>query len=107
MSDFDSAFVAGKARRIRRNIIDAIGTLGVGHIGGCLSLADLLAVLYFGGHMKIDPANPKMAGRDRLVMSKGHAGPAVYAALAEKGYFQLELLKTLNRPGTSLPSHSS
>ncbi|MDR1518537.1 MAG: transketolase [Planctomycetota bacterium] len=85
--------------------MDAIGALGVGHIGGCLSLADLLAVLYFGGHMRIDPANPKMAGRDRLVMSKGHAGPAVYAALAEKGFFPAELLATLNRPGTNLPSH--
>ncbi|MDR1518536.1 MAG: hypothetical protein LBU23_00110, partial [Planctomycetota bacterium] len=57
--DFDRDFVAGKATAIRRRTIDAIGALGVGHIGGCLSLADLLAVLYFGGHMRIDPANPK------------------------------------------------
>jgi Transketolase, N-terminal subunit len=94
-----------KATAIRRLTMDAIGGLGVGHIGGCLSLADLLAVLYFGGHMKIDPANPKMEGRDRLVMSKGHAGPAVYAALAEKGFFPADMLKTLNRPATNLPSH--
>lgn len=106
MSEFNSASVAESACRIRRHIVDAIGMLGVGHIGGCLSVADVLAVLYFGGHMKnIDPKNPGKAGRDRLVVSKGHAGPAVYAALAEKGYFPVDMLKTLNRPGTNLPSH--
>ncbi len=105
MSEFCRDLVMQKATAIRRLTMDAIGGLGVGHIGGCLSLADLLAVLYFGGHMKIDPANPKMEGRDRLVMSKGHAGPAVYAALAEKGFFPADMLKTLNRPATNLPSH--
>lgn len=55
--------------------------------------------------MRIDPANPRWEDRDRLVCSKGHAGPAIYAALALKGYFPYELLRTLNQPGTSLPSH--
>lgn len=64
----------------------------------------MLAVLY-GGEMKIDPADPKWEGRDKLVCSKGHAGPAVYGTLAVKGYFPYEELKTLNKPGTRLPSH--
>lgn len=97
-------FLNDKARRIRYYTVDAIGHLGVGHIGGCLSVADLLAVLYFEA-MNIDPGDPKMAGRDRFVMSKGHAGPAMYAALAERGYFPHEQLYTLNAPGTNLPSH--
>ena len=89
---------------IRCDLVTCIGNLGVGHIGGCLSLVELLAVLYFK-QMNIDPANPKMEGRDRLVCSKGHAGPAVYAALANRGYFDKKELLTLNQGGTNLPSH--
>ncbi len=92
------------AVEIRKETIKCIGKLGVGHIGGALSIVDLLAVLY-GGEMNVDPEDPKKDDRDMLVVSKGHAGPAVYAALALKGYFPLEMLDTLNRPGTSLPSH--
>jgi transketolase len=69
-----------------------------------LSIVEILAVLYYK-EMKIDPENPKMEGRDRLVVSKGHAGPAVYATLANKGYFPKEELLTLNKGGTNLPSH--
>ena len=89
---------------IRCDIMTEIGHLGVGHIGGCLSLVELLAVLYYE-EMNIDPTNPKMPGRDRLVCSKGHAGPAVYATLANRGYFPKSELLTLNRGGTHLPSH--
>ena len=89
---------------IRCDILRCIGHLGVGHIGGCLSVAELLAVLYFE-EMNIDPANPKMPGRDRFVCSKGHAGPAVYATLANRGYFDKKELLTLNQGGTNLPSH--
>ena len=89
---------------IRCDIMTSIGHLGVGHIGGCLSVTELLAVLYFE-EMHIDPANPKMPGRDRFVCSKGHAGPAVYAALANRGYFDRRELLTLNQGGTNLPSH--
>ena len=89
---------------IRCDIMTCIGHLGVGHIGGCLSIVELLAVLYFE-EMNIDPAEPKMAGRDRFVCSKGHAGPAVYAALANRGYFPKSELLTLNQGGTHLPSH--
>lgn len=92
------------SKQIRRLIVKSIGHLGVGHIGGCLSIADVLAVLYFE-KMHIDPNDPKMEGRDRLIVSKGHAGPAVYAALALRGYFPEEELLTLNRLGTKLPSH--
>lgn len=91
-------------RDIRCDLVRCIGHLGVGHIGGCLSLVELLAVLYFE-EMNIDPKNPKMPGRDRLVCSKGHAGPAVYAALANRGYFDRAELLTLNQGGTHLPSH--
>ncbi len=89
---------------IRCDIMTSIGHLGVGHIGGCLSVTELLAVLYFE-EMHIDPANPKMPGRDRFVCSKGHAGPAVYATLANRGYFDRKELLTLNQGGTNLPSH--
>ncbi len=93
-----------KCRQVRRLIMEAIGKLGVGHIGGCLSIVEVLVVLYYKV-MKIDPSNPDLEGRDRLVLSKGHAGPALYAVLADKGYFPRNVLDTLNRPGTSLPSH--
>ena len=89
---------------IRKETIKCIGHLGVGHIGGALSIVDVLAVLY-GGEMRIDPSDPKKDDRDMLVVSKGHSGPAVYATLALKGYFPMEMLETLNRPGTRLPSH--
>lgn len=92
------------AVRICLAALEAIHSVGSGHLGGALSIADVLAVLY-GAEMKIDPQNPQWADRDKLVCSKGHAGPAVYGALAVKGYFPYEELKTLNRPGTRLPSH--
>lgn len=97
-------FFAGKSREIRKLTIESIGNLGVGHIGGCLSVVDVLTVLYYSV-MNIDPKKPHMEGRDRLVLSKGHAGPALYAILADKGFFPKEELFTLNRVGTNLPSH--
>lgn len=92
------------ACEIRKYSIDAIAAAGSGHIGGVMSIADVLAVLY-GKEMKVDISNPKWAERDRFVLSKGHAGPALYAALALKGFFPLEELRTLNAPDTRLPSH--
>lgn len=90
--------------KVRENVVTTIGTLGVGHIGGSLSIVDLLVVLY-EKHMRVDPSNPKMEGRDRLIVSKGHAGPAVYSVLAEKGFFDKSWLLTLNQSKTNLPSH--
>ena len=92
------------ALEIRIGVLEEMKARGFGHVGGSLSIADALAVLY-GTQMRIDPANPGWPERDKLVCSKGHAGPAVYAALALKGYFPYDMLKTLNQPGTKLPSH--
>ena len=92
------------AARIRMETLKALAEAGCGHVGGSLDLAELMAVLY-GGKMRIDPVNPAWAGRDFLVMSKGHAGPVLYATLALKGFFPMEELATLNKIGTSLPSH--
>ena len=92
------------ALEIRIGVLEEMKARGFGHVGGSLSIADALAVLY-GTQMRIDPANPGWAERDKLVCSKGHAGPAVYAALALKGYFPYDMLKSLNQPGTKLPSH--
>lgn len=92
------------AADIRIQTIRMFADAGYGHIGGAMSISDVLAVLY-GGVMDIDPKNPQWEERDRLVLSKGHSGPALYAALALKGYFPLSELKTLNQGGTKLPSH--
>ncbi len=93
------------ALQIRIGILEELTALGFGHAGGSLSIADTLAVLY-GDVMRIDPQNPQWEDRDRFVCSKGHAGPAVYASLALRGYFPYEELLTLNKPGTRLPSHT-
>lgn len=92
------------AAEIRLEAARSVVARGFGHLPGSLSVVDALAYLY-GKEMRIDPKNPDWDGRDLLVMSKGHAGPAVYAALALKGYFPVEELKTLNQPGTKFPSH--
>lgn len=92
------------AIQLRMETIRCIASIGIGHVGGALSIAEVLAVLY-GKQMKYDPLQPRWEGRDWLVVSKGHAGPAVYSALALKGYFSPEVLQTLNQPNTQLPSH--
>ena len=93
------------AVEIRKGIVYMIQKVGAGHVGGSLSIADLMACLY-GGVMRINPEEPRWDGRDRIVLSKGHAGPAMYAALALKGFFPMEELDTLNQPPTNLPSHT-
>lgn len=92
------------ADKIRLDTLKTLKNMGYGHLGGSFSIAELLAVLY-GKQMKIDPTKPKWEERDRLVLSKGHAGPGLYAVLAEMGYFDKSLLATLNEGGTNLPSH--
>ena len=92
------------ATQIRIGAVESIKSRGFGHIGGSLSICDALAVLY-GSQMTVDPKNPKMPERDKLVCSKGHAGPAVYATLALKGFYPYDEIKTLNQPGTNFPSH--
>lgn len=93
-----------KATSIRKSIVKMICEAKSGHPGGSLSATDILTALYFS-EMNIDPANPKMAGRDRFVLSKGHAAPALYATLAERGYFDKDILKTLRQYGSILQGH--
>lgn len=93
------------AADIRIQCMEQFKALGVGHVGGSMSMADLMACLY-GKIMNVDPAAPRWENRDRIIVSKGHAGPAMYAALALKGFFHVEELKTLNQLGTRLPSHT-
>ncbi|HSV56843.1 MAG TPA: transketolase [Magnetospirillaceae bacterium] len=99
------ADLALRARSVRKACLESIAALGVGHVGGSLSIVEALAVLYFR-HLRLDFSDARSPDRDRFVLSKGHAGPALYAALAERGYLPRELLATLNRGGTSLPSHA-
>jgi transketolase len=96
--------LVGITKEIRALTAECISSIGAGHIGGSLSIVDVLTVLYYKV-MNVDAKNPKMEGRDRLVVSKGHAGPAVYATLAHKGFFDKKELYTLNKIGTNLPSH--
>ena len=92
------------ARDIRVATLKSLTDLGFGHYGGRMSVVETLAVLY-GAVKKIDPADPDWPERDYFVLSKGHAGPALYSTLAIKGYFPMEELSTLNQNGTRLPSH--
>lgn len=98
------AAVSSKALAIRRDIITMLGKAGSGHTGGSLSAADIVASLYFW-EMNIDAANPKWDERDRFVLSKGHAAPVLYAALAQKGFFPAEKLQTLRQLGSPLQGH--
>lgn len=94
------------ARRIRIDIIKAVYNAGSGHPGGSLSAADLITALYFG-EMNVDPRNPKMEGRDKFVLSKGHAVPAQYAALGERGYFPVEEMMSLRKLGSPFQGHGN
>ena len=93
------------ATDVRIETVKCLEARTFGDSGGCLSIADVLTVLYNGELKNIDPADPKKLDRDMLVVSKGHAGPAVFATLALKGYFPLDWLPTLCEGGTRLPSH--
>ena len=87
-------------------IIEAVYSANSGHPGGSLSIADIMTYLYFS-EMNVDPAKPDCENRDRLVLSKGHTAPALYAALALKGFFPVELIKTLRKPDSILQGHPS
>lgn len=98
------AELAEKARRIRINALKAIHAAKSGHPGGSLSSADILATLYFG-ELNIDPKKPKMADRDKFVLSKGHAVPALYAALGERGFYEVSEMMTLRQVGSKFQGH--
>ena len=93
------------AAEIRLETLKIIGSRGFGHVGGSMSMADAMAVLY-GDVMNIDPKNPRWEDRDWFVLSKGHGGPVMYATLGLKGYYPMESAYTLNQPGTAFPSHT-
>ncbi len=93
-----------KANEVRQSIVTALHSAKSGHPGGSLSAADIMTYLYFE-EMNVDPKNPKMADRDRLVLSKGHVAPALYSVLAHKGYFPVEDLVTLRHTGSYLQGH--
>ena len=92
------------AKEIRRGVIEGTYQAGCGHPGGSLSIAELITYLYFE-EMNVRPEDPKWAGRDRFVLSKGHTAPALYATLAQKGYFPKEELKTLRKTNSRLQGH--
>lgn len=92
------------ANKVRIGIIEEVYNAKSGHPGGSLSVADILTVLYFN-QMNIDENNPKSQSRDRLVLSKGHVAPALYAVLAEKGYFGKDELKKLRKVDGMLQGH--
>ncbi len=92
------------AYKIRRHVLEGVYSAGCGHPGGSLSIADILAVLYFD-EMRVDPQNPAWPDRDRFVLSKGHCAPALYGALAEKGFFPKEDIFTLRKADSYLQGH--
>lgn len=96
--------LAAMATRIRMAAIEGVYSAQSGHPGGSLSVADMLAYLYFK-EMRVDPSRPRWEGRDRLVLSKGHTAPALYGALALKGYFPLEEMSKLRQVGSMLQGH--
>lgn len=100
-----SAHAKQIANAMRKDIIEMIHEAGSGHPGGSLSCTDILAVLYFGDVMTYDPAHPTSDARDRFILAKGHAAPALYAALAEAGFFPKDELKTLRKLGSRLQGH--
>ena len=103
-AEFDKAAYDALAKEYRYLITDMICRAGSGHLGGALSLVEITITLYHR-IMRVKPEEPRWDGRDRLVMSKGHAGPVLYVALADKGFFPEQWLGTLNADGTRLPSH--
>lgn len=101
----DSQGLQAKANDMRIDIVKMIAEAGSGHPGGSLSCIDILTALYFGGVMHHDSSNPEDPARDRFILAKGHAAPALYAALAYAGYFPVEELMTLRKLGSRLQGH--
>jgi transketolase len=95
----------GIARRLRRDIVEMTTAANSGHPSSSMSAIDVIVALYCGGFIRIDPQNPHAPDRDRFILSKGHASPALYAILAERGFFPREELQTLRRIGSRLEGH--
>jgi transketolase len=101
----DLAALKARAKTIRKEIITSTTAAGSGHPTSSLSAVEILTALFFGGEMRFDPKNPAWPGRDRFILSKGHAAPVLYAVLAEAGYFSPDLLPTLRKLGSPLEGH--
>lgn len=101
----DAVQLSEEARAMRADIVRMIAEAGSGHPGGSLSCIDILTALYCGGVLEHDPANPDWDARDRFILAKGHAAPALYAVLAHTGYFPVEELQTLRKLGSRLQGH--
>ncbi|MDU2063551.1 MAG: transketolase [Sporomusaceae bacterium] len=104
LTQAEQAALQAKAVAIRKHIIAMVTEAKSGHPGGSLSAADIVTMLYFK-HLQVDPKQPKDPNRDRFVLSKGHAAPVLYAALAEKGYFPVEELMSLRKVNSRLQGH--
>jgi len=104
LSKIEKIELLEKSTAMRKLCLEMIAVPGSSHVGGAMSIIDLLTVLY-SKVLRVRPTEPKWAARDRLILSKGHAGPALYSALALEGYFPMEQAYTLNQPDTLLPSH--
>jgi len=104
LDENDIAYLENKAKEVRKKIIETLGKAGSGHPGGSLSITEIIVLLY-EKVMNVDPSNPRMMDRDRLVLSKGHACPALYVMLAMKGFFPEEDLDTLRKWGSHLQGH--
>ena len=104
MTNAEKLTLAKHACHIRMGVIEGTHSAKCGHPGGSLDIAEVLSYLYFVD-MNIDPKEPKKPDRDRFVLSKGHAAPALYATLAERGFFPVEDLKTLRKIGSYLQGH--
>ncbi|MDR7610767.1 MAG: transketolase, partial [Armatimonadota bacterium] len=100
----DAAALGSVAREIRRKAIEMTAAAGSGHTTTALSMAEIIAVLYFS-ELRVDPSRPEDPDRDRFVLSKGHGAPALYAALALRGYFPEEELQTFRKFGSRLQGH--
>jgi transketolase len=99
--------VSDMALRLRRHIVALAADSPGAHVGGSMSVAEILATLYFDDVLRLDPADPDWVGRDYLVFSKGHSSAALYAVLSERGFFPVEELMTYKQPGSRLPGHPS
>ncbi len=98
------ADLESRARQLRRDVLQMVHAAGSGHLGGSLSAAEIMAALYFQ-HLRLDPQRPDWPERDRFILSKGHAAPVLYAALARRGFLPLDELRTLRQIGSRLQGH--
>jgi transketolase len=106
VQELDVAHLKDIARQMRLDIIEMTSAAGSGHPSSSLSMVEVLAVLFFGGELKHDALNPLWPQRDRMILSKGHAVPGLYAALGAAGYFSRELFPTLRKLGSPLQGHA-